>query len=638
MTDDTADQITTGREDEAQSDDIGCLADRANHDSPLAVLGWRHGKPDIGYFAVAITASGISTFLSFADVFIIGLGIDALFNSESFTVPLIPEVWIPGEPVALLAFVTGLLVALNLATNLCSFIAEWGLGLFSQRLLHRTRTEIFEAVLALDLAFFEGERTGELLSVLNDDVNQLDSFFTTIINAAVWVAFTLGSALIYMWVLNPQLAVLVLLSAPLVAWLNHRFSRHLDPLQDQVRAERGSFNACLETALSGLPIIKAFTAARFEQQRITAASRKDIEARLNAIQLSVRQPPLNRMVVGVWLLIVTALGVVWVLSGPPDPFSGTLTAGQLVPFLFYLERLTLPMQNLGGVIDGYTSAKASAKRILGVEASGQQSDSEPAKAGPKSQDLEVNSGRVKITNLRFSYPGRHQRALNDISFSAESGDVVGVVGMTGAGKSTFVDLLMRFRNPDAGAIEVDGRDLSEVTGEAVREKIGYVPQDPYVFDGTVRENIAYGGSNVSDDQITRASKLAGAHEFVTSLAEGYETQVGSLGVSLSGGQRQRLAIARAIVDNPPILILDEATSQVDTETEHHIQQSLTKFSENRTMFVVAHRLSMVRGADEIVVLDEGTIVECGAHEELVNQRGVYATLWDIQIGKITAIE
>lgn len=222
--------------------------------------------------------------------------------------------------------------------------------------------------------------------------------------------------------------------------------------------------------------------------------------------------------------------------------------------------------------------------------------------------------------------------LYNISFTAEAGETIGIVGTTGSGKATLVELLLRFRNPDSGTIEVDGQNISEVTGEAIRRNIGYVPQSPHVFDGTVHENIAYGGSEVSNEQVTRAAQMAGLHEFVTGLTEGYDTRLGSQGVTMSGGERQRLALARAIVDDPPILIFDEATSQVDTETEHQIQRSLSELSESKTLFVVAHRLSMVRDADKILVLDEGTIVERGSHDEIVDQRGVYAKLWDIQTG------
>lgn len=623
------------------NNDHEVLVNQVDEDFPLLTLAWRYGRADAGRFAFAVIAGSISTFLSLADVYLIGLGIDALFNNKPFVVPLIPESWVPTTPLALLVFITLLLVSLNLSTNLLAFVDDWATGVFAQRLLDRTRIDSFDAIQKRELAFIEGERTGDLLSTLNDDVNQLDSFFTTIVGAAVWIATTLGSALIYMWILEPQLAVLVLCCAPVVGWLNYRFSQRLDPLQDQIRATRAALNARLETALEGLTIIKAFTAEPFEHDRVATASRTDIDARLAAKRLSVRQPPLNRLTVGVWLVGITALGIVWVLARVPWPFSGTLTAGVIVPFLFYLERLTLPLHNLGGVIDNTTAARASARRILGIHVPvGQRHVDTNDQADT---DFSVTDGRVTASDVWYCYPGSERPALNGVSFDITGGETIGVVGMTGAGKSTLVEHLLRFRNADAGTIEIDGQDIERASRVSVREAIGYVPQDPHVFDGTIRYNVAYGAvatdtSEVSDDDVERAARLAGAHEFIVDLPDGYDTDIGSSGSSLSGGQRQRLALARALVDDPPLLILDEATSRVDTVTERRLQERLADVTADRTTFVVAHRLSMVRNADSILVFDDGTITERGTHPKLLAEDGQYADLWNIQIGNVGALD
>ncbi|WP_458190084.1 ABC transporter ATP-binding protein [Haladaptatus sp. NG-WS-4] len=622
------------------SSDLESLADRADHDFPLITLAWRYGRADAGRFVFAVLAGSISTFLSFADVYLIGLGIDALFNDQPFAVPLVPESWVPSTPLGLLTFVTLLMMTLNLSTNLLAFADDWASGVFAQRVLDRTRIASFDAIQEHELAFVEDERTGELLSALNDDVNQLSSFFTTIVGAAVWIAATIGSALVYMWFLEPQLAVLVLCCAPIIGWLNYRFSQRLDPIQDRVRATRGALNARLETALEGLSIIKVFTAEPFERDRVAAASRTDVDARLATKRLSARQPPVNRLLVGVWLIGVTTLGIVWVLEQPPWPFSGALTAGVLVPFLFYLERLSLPLRNLGGVIDHTTAARASARRILGIHATAGRS---PADTHGQTTELSVTDGAVKASEVRYQYPRSDRPALDGVSFDVAGGQTVGIVGATGAGKSTLVEHLLRFRAPDAGTIEIDGRDIETASRASFREAVGYVSQTPHIFDGTVRYNIAYGATTtdidaVPDAHVERAARLAGAHEFIVDLPDGYDTDIGSNGASLSGGQRQRLALARAIVDEPPLLVLDEATSQVDTETERRLQERLADVTAERTTFIVAHRLSMVRNADDILVFDDGTVTERGTHSELLAADGQYADLWNIQIGNISALD
>ena len=613
------------------------LAERTDDDSPLLTIAKRYGRKDVGWLIIASLSSGLKTFISFADVFLIGLGIDALFNDRQFIVPLLPQSWVPEGQLELLIFITALLVGLNLATNVFSFISEWGFGIFSQRLVHRTRVEIFDEVQQLELSFFEDERTGNLLSILNDDTNQLDSFFSTLISSIIWIVITLVSAVVYMWLLNPQLAIVVLLAAPLMAWMNHKFSERLEPLQGTVRRQRGVLNSRLETALSGMQVIKAFNAEKFEQDRVAETSRGDISARLNSVKESARHPPLNRLVLGGWLLIVTIVGIYWIVIGPPGPFFGTLTAGQLIPFLFYLERLTLPMQNLGGVIDGYTSTKASANRILGTTAAVSGAAASAKQTSESEEELQIDSASVEFENVNYSYPGREQLAIDNVSLAIDGDDTVGIVGTSGAGKSTLTELLIGFRSPDEGQISVDGQSVDTVSEESLRAAVGYVSQDPHLFDGTIKENIAYGGNDLSDDTIREAAKIAGAHQFIEDLTDSYDTEIGSQGSSLSGGQRQRIAVARAIVDEPPILILDEATSQVDTETERELQQNLSTITEDRTTIVVAHRLSMVKDADEIVVLEDGQITENGTHDELVSAQQTYARLWDIQVGNVSAV-
>jgi ATP-binding cassette subfamily B protein len=617
------------------------LGELSDQKYPLLALVRRHGRSGAHYLSIAVACEVVSTFLSFADVFLIGLGIDALFNGERFAVPLLPQAWIPTEPLDLLVFVTGLLVGLNLLTNLLAFVSEYGFAVFTQRFLHEVRVGEFDAVQRLDMGFFDGSRTGNVISVLNDDVNTLDTFFNVIVGAALWITVTLVSALVYMTALNWQLALAVLLSAPVIAGLNLWFSGKLEPLKDAVREERGALNARLETNISGIDVVKSFTAEAYERERVADSSLDVFESRLASRRTSVRQSPLNRLVVGAWLLLTLAVGIYWITVEPPLLFAGTLTAGQLVPFLFYLERLTLPLKHLSGVIDHYKSSKAAAKRIHGLTSAGKSLGASDGTDGDADADaapnLELDGGRVEFERVEFGYPDSDRRVFDGLEFAVEPGETIGLVGSTGAGKSTLVKLLLRFYDVDSGAVRVDGQDVREVSTESLRDAIGYVNQEAFLFDGTVRENIAYGAPEATDERVEAAARSAGAHRFVTELPEGYDTRVGERGTSLSGGQRQRIAIARAVVGDPPMLVLDEATSHVDNETELVLQENLDDLTADRTTFVVAHRLSTVRDADQILVLDDGEIVERGTHEDLLERDGRYANLWRIQVGEVEGV-
>ncbi|SIR94154.1 ATP-binding cassette, subfamily B [Haladaptatus litoreus] len=600
--------------------------------NPLVSLVRRYGRGDLPFLLGAIASTAVSIFLSLADVYLIGLGIDALFNDQQFILPLLPQSWVPTDPIALLVFVTGLLVATNLVTNLLSFVGEYSFGLYAQRFLHEVRTSAFATVISYNLAFFDDHRTGDVISALNDDVNQLDTFFNKLIEASIWAVVTLGSAFVYMAVLNVQLALFVLLSAPVIAGINWWFSQQVEPLQDNIRTERGALNALLEVALDGIDVIKANTAETAEHERIHRASHDYTDARFANRRLSIRQSPINRLVVGIWLVFVVAIGIQWITVGPPLIFSGTLTAGELVPFLFYLERMTAPMKNLSGLINGYKAAKAAAKRVSGLTA-------REARTGRENgQWVGFDAPSVLFDHVSFDYPGTKQQVIEGVDLVVEPGTTVGIVGGTGAGKSTLLDLLLRYRDPDEGTITIDGHDLQTVAPESLRRQVGYVDQESFLFDGTVRENIAAGSADgdVSDEAICEAASGAGAQEFITALPEGYDTELGHQGTNLSGGQRQRLAIARAIVDNPALLVFDEATSHVDTETERVVQKHLAEITANRTTFVVAHRLSTVRHADQIIVMEDGKIVERGTHSDLVRRGGQYATLWNIQTGAVEA--
>jgi len=633
------------------------IAEAAGTDYPLLHLLRTTGRPHLPYLGLSAVAMAVSTFLDRADVFVLGLAFDAMFNDRAYSLPLIPDAWIPTEPMAQLYFTVALLVAMKLVDVLGANLGQVTGAIFTQRTLHDVRVEAFDATQRLELAFFEGNLTGDVMSVLNNDVNTLETFFRRGITFSVRIVILLGTVGVLMALLNWQLALFVLIAAPVIAGVNLWFSRVLERLQDVVRSRVGALNARLEANLSGVPVIKTYTAEAYESDRVEDASYDHYESQWDVERISARHRPSMRVISGASLLVTFVVGAHWVVYGPPLFFSGELTAGQLIPFLFYLQQLTGPMQGVAGIIGNYKSSKAAARRVVGL----QQLTEETAPDG--STDLRPATGEVEYDDVTFAYPGTDEPVLRGISFDVEPGETVGFVGSTGAGKSTLIKLLLRFydvtepsgarrassgersESDGGGAVRVDGHDVRDLTRESLRAEIGYVDQDPFLFNGTVAENVAYGDPDLdpeADPEETRravvaAATEAGAHEFVRDLPDGYDTEVGERGVKLSGGQRQRIAIARAIVGDPAIMVFDEATSHVDNETEVIIQENMDALTEDRTTFVIAHRLSTVRDADRVLVLDDGELVEEGTHDDLLDREGTYADLWRVQIGEVDAL-
>jgi ATP-binding cassette subfamily B protein len=489
----------------------------------------------------------------------------------------------------------------------------------AQNIEHDLRLNAYNHVQHLELAYFEERSTGMLLSILNDDINQLERFLDIGANEILQVITTviiIGGVFL---VSIPNVAWMTLLPVPIIIWGSIAFQKKLAPRYSDVREKVSLLNSRLANNLSGITTIKSFTTEAYELERLGIESEAYRRSNQKAIALSAAFIPLIRMVI---LAGFTAI----LLFGGMNVVAGTLAVGTYSVLVFLTQRLLWPLTRLGQTLDLYQRAMASIARIMDLLDTPIAIDSSDLVL-----PLREIRGAVKLDNITFAY---HQRnaIIRNLSLEIPDGQTIAIVGSTGSGKSTLVKLLLRFYELQSGRILLDGIDIRDLALGDLRRAIGLVSQDVFLFHGSVRENISYGSNNAMLEEIIAAAKIAEAHEFIQQLPQGYDTIVGERGQKLSGGQRQRIAIARAVLKNPPILVLDEATSAVDNETEAAIARSLERITQNRTTIAIAHRLSTIRHADCIYVMESGSIIERGTHEALLAQAGVYANLWQVQTG------
>jgi len=516
-----------------------------------------------------------------------------------------------------------LLAIVNAVVWMLESLTEWAAAMawrnLAQTVEHELRMDTYGHVQKLELAYFEDQSTGGLMSVINDDVNQLERFLDVGANTIIATFLNVVLVGLVFVLASPLLALVAFLPIPIIIWGSLRYQRRLQPKYAGVRDQVGLLNGMLANNLGGVATIKAFTAEDRESRRIAVESDAYRVANGGAIRLSSAFVPLIRMA-------ILAGFTCTLLVGGWATLNGSLEVGLFSVLVFMTQRLLWPLTRLGETLDLYQRGMASTRRILDLL------DVRPT-ITPGAVDLPAPvRGEVAFEAVEFAYSD-DVPVLHGIDLHIPAGETHAVVGLTGSGKSTIVKLLLRFYDTRSGRVTVDGHDVRELSFTSLRGAIGLVSQDVFLFDGSVAENIAYGRVDASREDIEAAARLAEAHDFIAALPEGYDTVVGERGQRLSGGQRQRLSIARAILRDPAILVLDEATSSVDNETEAAIQRSMETVSKGRTTIVIAHRLSTVRSAHRIHVLEHGRITEEGTHDELVASGGLYAALWRVQTGE-----
>ncbi|TVQ96914.1 MAG: ABC transporter ATP-binding protein [Desulfovibrionales bacterium] len=530
-----------------------------------------------------------------------------------------------GLEVRLLAWFGVAILGTYLALAVFQSLSDFCLDSMAQKVRHDLRLAIYGHMQRMDAGFFEERQTGDLLAVASNDVDNLEHFFSDVTTSIVRLAITFTGVYGFLFWLDWRLALLLLAPMPVAILAVRFFAVRVQPQYRKARMAVGEINSVLENNIRGIGVIQAFTAEVEQLRQVAKRSTEYVDAAIAAARERARFIPLIYMVAGVafGLLVTVGAGMTAMDQGP--------SLGDFTTFILFAVRLVLPLFVFGMLINQIQRSEASARRICDLLATTPQVMDQPAAVALKDEPR-----RIAFQNVGFAYlPGKP--VLRSVDFVLEQGHALGIVGPTGAGKSTLVKLLLRYYDPLTGQIRINDQPLSGIQLHSFRCHIGYVSQEAFLFYGTVAENIRLGSPDADLEAVRHAAHVAGADEFIDQLPKGYDTVIGERGLKLSGGQGQRISLARAVLRNPPLILLDEATSAVDTRTEELIQANLQRFKQGRMTVAVAHRLSTVRHCDEILVLVEGAVAERGTHEGLLARGGVYAGLWRVQSGELAYV-
>ena len=499
----------------------------------------------------------------------------------------------------------------------CSYAEKYVTTSVGQWVMHDMRRMLYSHIQRMSLAYHDNKRTGDLISRVTSDIDSVQSFIASGLLSSLISMLTLVGMVGVMFYLNWRFTLIALSVAPLLAVVVYTYTRRIKKASRDLRKKEGEIVSVIQEVISSIRVVRAFAREDYEQRRLEVESMEGVEMALKARSLKAKLSPLVEIIVAIGTCLV-----LW--FGSRMAMAGSLSVGSLVVFIMYLGKMYKPMQELSKMTDAYSKAVVGYERIKEVfETESDVPDQPGARRAP------AFKGKIEFEKVNFAYKP-DQPVLRDLSFSIEPGQVAALVGPTGSGKSTIISLIPRFYDPESGVVKIDGIDVRTLKQKSLRQQISFVLQDTVLFHAPIWQNIAYGKPDATRHEILKAAELANAHEFIEKLPEGYDTNIGERGITLSGGQRQRIAIARAVIRNSPILILDEPSSGLDAASEKLLFEALDRLMEGKTSIVIAHRLSTIRRANIIFVIKEGAILEQGTHDDLMQQGGLYSELHDLQ--------
>lgn len=528
---------------------------------------------------------------------------------------LVNEVLVNKKEEYIITISVGVILVM-LVKGIFAFASMYIMQYATQRVLLKIRSDCFDKLLKLPLSFFETQQTGHLMSRVTNDVSVLQMLVHNFVRFSRDVVEVLG-LMIYTFWLNWKLALLSMIIVPLIIWMIQAFGRKMKKIGTRMQEKVGDINTALHEYITGVKVVKSFTLEEYMLDRYETSNEANFKITMRGHKINCSVNPIVELLNAISLVIIF-----W--FGSKEVLAGNIDAGEIVSFIAALSTMYKPGKNLAEIYNTTAQALGAADRVFELIDT-------PVDLKEPEEPIEFNSckGEVEFKEVTFSYKPE-ETILHNINLSIKPGEIIALVGPSGAGKSTFVNLIPRFFDTTSGEVCVDGINVRNIKGKDLRKFIGMVPQDTYLFAGTIEDNIRFGKLDATHEEIVEAAKLANADSFITTLPDSYNTILGERGVNLSGGQAQRVALARAFLKNPKILILDEATSALDSETESLIQEALDLLMKDRTTFMIAHRLSTVVNADRIIVLEKGSIVECGKHEELLAKKGLYYQLYNAQ--------